>query len=169
MPIYFDTIAPHCPISTDSSLGPRQAHLFNRTIFNRPTIPRVPSNASLSDVVLIANIARSIVTSVTNNQVRNNLYEPKEQGFLGAAQDKHKTKPARWSEQKDKRVKKKFKYYAKDRDGKVDKASWVIMERIMRMVWYDSGWKSRLTWEYGDKGEGELVVSGNKTAAELQA
>jgi hypothetical protein len=42
MPLYFSEVAPTCPISTDSSTGPRERHLFNRPIFTRPTIPRLP-------------------------------------------------------------------------------------------------------------------------------
>jgi hypothetical protein len=167
MPIYFSEQAPTCPISTDSSTGPRQAYLFNRPIFIRPTIPRVPSNASLNDVVQVANIARSIVTSLTNNRVINNVQPPRP-GSLSAAKDKNKNKTARWVEQTNKRVKERYKYFGKDKDGHEDLASYVIMERIARMVWYDRAWKSYLTWEYGDKGEGEKVVSGNKTMRELQ-
>lgn len=156
MPIYFSEQAPTCPLSIDSSTGPRQAYLFNRPIFNRPAIPRVPSNASLNDVILIANIARSIVTSLSNNQVRNNVQPPKA-GSLSAAKDKHKNKKARWTEQRDKRVRRKYKYFGKNEDGSKNTETWIIMERLERMVWYDSGWKSYLTWEYGEKSEGEPV------------
>jgi hypothetical protein len=164
MPIYFSEQAPTCPISTDSSLGPRQAHLFNRQIFTRPAIPQAKD---LQSAILVANIARSIVTSITNNQVRNNVYNPKA-GSVKPPKDKTKNKTARWVEQTDKRVKKRYKYFGKDKDGVEDRASYIIMERIERMVWYDRAWKSYLTWTYGDKGEGELVVSGNKTMRELQ-
>lgn len=157
MPIFFSEQAPTCPLSIDQSTGPQQAYLFNRPVFNRPTIPRVPANASLNDVILIANIARSIVTSLTNNRVINNVQPPKNTGSVSVAKDKEKTKTARWAEQTDKRIKRKYKYYAKDDGGKINKDVYVIMERIERMVWYDKGWKSYLTWEYGDKGEGERV------------
>jgi hypothetical protein len=166
MPIYFSDVAPTCPISTDSSLGPRQAHLFNRQIFTRPAIPRVPQN-DLNTAILVANIARSIMTSITNNQVRNNVFNPRTSG-VSPSKDKNKNKTARWVEQTDKRVKKRYKYFGKDKDGVEDRASYIIMERIERMVWYDRSWKSYLTWTYGDKGEGELVVSGNKTMRELE-
>jgi predicted ribonuclease toxin of YeeF-YezG toxin-antitoxin module len=93
---------------------------------------------------------------LTNNQVRNNVYNPPN-GSLSVAKDKHPIKNARWVEQKDKRVRRKYKYYAENKDGSKDKSIWVITERIERMVWYDRGWKSYMTWEYGDKGEGEPV------------
>src|SRR5262245_27503756 len=169
MPIYFSDVAPTCPISTDSSLGPRQAHLFNRTIMRRPTIPRVPNINDLQSAIMVANIARSIVTSLTNNRIINNIQPPYKVPPPSVAKDKHREKHARWSEQKDKRIKKKYKYYGRSADGgEKDPFTWVIMERIEKMVWYDRVWKSYLTWEYGDKGEGELVVSGTKTAAEMQ-
>jgi hypothetical protein len=157
MPIYFSEQAPTCPISTDQSTGPRQAHLFNRPVFVRPTIPRVPSNANLADVILIANIARSIVTQMSNNQVRNNMQPPRPVRPPSVAKDKHLNKTARWKEQKDKRVKHKYKYFGKDADGNDNREVYITMERLDRMVWYDSAWKAYLTWEYGDKGEGERV------------
>jgi len=145
MPIYFSEVAPTCPISTDSSTGPRQAHLFNRPMFIRPAIPRVPPN-DLQTAILVANIARSIVTQLSNNRVINNIQQMPT-GRVSVAQDKHKTKTARWSEQKDKRVKKKFKFYGKDEDGNVNKETYITVERIMRMVWYDKAWKTHLVWE----------------------
>jgi hypothetical protein len=158
MPLYFSEVAPQCPISTDSSTGPRERHLFNRPTFTRSTIPRLPGNANLNDVVLVANIARSIVSQITNNRVRNNVYNPKNSGRVSVAKDKFKNTKARWTEQKDKRVKKKYKYYGVDQDGNENKDTYVTMERIERMVWYDKGWKSYLIWEYGDKGEGDPIT-----------
>jgi hypothetical protein len=161
MPIYFSDVAPVCPISTDQSTGPRQAHLFNRPVFVRPTIPRVPSNANLNDVIQIANITRNIVQSVSHTTVRNNVFDPNTgKGSLSAAKDKFKNTTARWVEQKDKRIRRRYKYFAKDDSGSEDKDTYITMERIERMVWYDRGWKAFMTWEYGDKGEGEPVGGG---------
>ncbi len=155
MPIYFTDVAPTCPISTDSSTGPRQAHLFNRPVFIRPTIPQPRDfNSALIAANLLRNIIQSAVFAKSINNVVNNTYGKNKPGRVTAAQDKHKNKAARWTEQKDKRVRKKYKYYAKLANGDIDKSSYAIVERIERMVWYDKGWKSYLVWEYGDKGEG---------------
>jgi hypothetical protein len=148
MPVYFSDVPPTCPISHDQPVGPMSPYLFSRPMFIRKAIP--PAR-DLPSAITVANIARSIVTALVNNQVRNNVYNPPNHGSLTAAQDKHLTKKARWVEQKDKRVKRKYKYYGEN------KAIWLITERIERMVWYDHGWKSYMTWEYGDKGEGEPV------------
>lgn len=161
MPIYFSDVAPSCPISTDQSTGPRQAHLFNRPVFVRPTIPRVPASAPLNDVIQIANITRDIVQSVTHTTVRNNVFDPNTgHGSVSVAKDKFKNTTARWVEQKDKRIRRKYKYYEQDDSGNENKETYVTMERIERMVWYDRGWKAYMTWEYGDKGEGDPVGGG---------
>jgi hypothetical protein len=153
MPIYFSEQAPTCPISHDQPVGPMAPYLFGRPTFVRPSIP---SARDLPSAIISANIARSIVSALTNNQVRNNVFNPPK-GSLSVAKDKHPTKNARWVEQTHKRVRRKFKYYGKNDDGSKNKDLWVITERIVRMVWYDRGWKSYMTWEYGDKGEGEPV------------
>jgi hypothetical protein len=169
MPIYFSKVAPTCPLSQDSAIGPRTAHLFNRPIFNRPSIP---PPRDFPSAINAANQLRNIIVSLTQaktiNNAISNVYNPNVTGGVGVVKDKFKRKSARWSEQKDKRVKRKYKYFGQTEDGKEDPLTWVIMERIERMVWYDRGWKSYLTWEYGDKGEGELVVSGTKTMREIQ-
>lgn len=152
MPLYFAEVAPHCPLSTDSSTGPRQAHLFNRIQFNRPTIP--PAH-DLRSALLSVNIARNIVTSITKDTVRNNVKQAKGGGRVSIGKDKYKNKTARWKEQKSMRIKRKYKYYGTDDKGGKDKSTYVVMERIERMVWYDKAWKAYLIWEYGDKGEGE--------------
>jgi hypothetical protein len=155
MPIYFSDVAPTCPISTDQSTGPRQAHLFNRPVFVRPAIPHA---TDLNSAIMVANITRSIVTSVTHNTIRNNVFDPNTgKGMVALVKDKFKNTVSRWVEQTDKRIKRKYKYYAKDDNGEKDKDIYVTMERIERMVWYDRGWKVYMTWEYGNKGEGEPV------------
>ena len=154
MPIYFSEQAPTCPVSYDQPVGPEQAHLFGRPQFVRPTIPRVPAN-DLQSAILVANIARNIVSALTNNRVINNVQPPRPIVPPTVAKDKYKLKKARWVEQKDKRVKRKYKYYARNEQGEKDKNVSVTTERIERMVWYDRGWKAYMTWEYGDKGEGE--------------
>lgn len=155
MPIYFTDVAPTCPISTDSSTGPRTPHLFNRPLFTRPTIP-APRDfpSALNAANLLRNIIQSAVFAKTVNNVRNNTYGKNAKGRVTVAQDKFKNKSARWVEQKDKRVKKKYKYYGTLENGDVDKSTYATVERVERMVWYDRGWKSYLVWEYGNKGEG---------------
>jgi hypothetical protein len=157
MPIYFSEQAPICPLSYDQPVGPEKAHLFGRPQFIRPAIPQA---RDLPSAILVANIARSIVTSLTNNRVINNVQPPYPPKPWTAAQDKYKLKNARWVEQKDKRVRRRYKYYGKNKDGSQDKLIWIITERIERMVWYDRGWKAYMTWEYGEKGEGEPVRGG---------
>jgi 3',5'-cyclic AMP phosphodiesterase CpdA len=158
MPIYFSELPPTCPISRDQPVGPMSPYLFGRPKFIRPAIP--PAR-DLQSAISTANIARSIVTSLTINKVINNVHTPPNNGFLAVTKDKYKTKKARGVEQRDKRVKRQYKYYGKNEDGSQNKDIWVIMERIERMVWYDRAWKSYLTWEYGDKGEGVPVRSGD--------
>jgi hypothetical protein len=169
MPLYFSEVAPTCPISTDSTSGPgkrfeKTRNLFNRVIFNQATIPSV-AHGDLQSAIRVANIARSIVTSVTKSQVRNNVYSPKGGGRVSIGKDKFKNKAARWVEQKDKRVKNRYKYFGTDIYGNENLLTYVTVERIERMVWYDRAWKSYLTWEYGDGG-GEPVGKDGKTARE---
>ena len=165
MPIYFSEVAPTCPISTDGSTGPREAHLFNRKIFNRATIPTA---YDLRSAILVANLARTIVTSTTKDTVRNNVKQAKGGGQVNIQPDKFKNKAARWVEQKDKRVKKKYKYFGKDDDGNENILTWVTVERIERMVWYDKAWKSYLIWE-GERQGGDPVIAGGLTAKEIAA
>ena len=131
MPIYFSEVAPQCPISTDSSTGPQQRHMFNRQTFHRTTIPTA---YDLRSAILTANIARTIVTAITKDTVRNNVKQAKGGGKVSIAPDKFKNKRARWVEQKDKRIKKKYKYFAKDVEGNENKLSFVTMERIERII-----------------------------------
>jgi uncharacterized membrane protein YgcG len=154
MPIYFSEQAPTCPVSYDQPVGPEKSHLFGRPQFVRPAIP--PAR-DLPSAIITANIARSIVTALTNNRVINNVQPPRPIVPPTVAKDKYKLKKARWVEQKDKRVRRRYKYYGENEDGSKDKSIWIITERIVRMVWYDRGWKAYMTWEYGDKGEGEPV------------
>jgi hypothetical protein len=153
MPIYFSTVAPTCPVSTDQSTGPRQAYLFNRPQFVRPTIPRA---VDLSSALASANIARTIIQSLvvnkTINNVRDNIQTPPK-GMTTLAPDKFKNKTARFVEQTDKRKKNNYVYYGETEDGDTDKDVWVVTERIERMVWYDRAWKSYMVWVYGSKGD----------------
>jgi len=156
MPLYFSELPPTCPISLDQIPASKGPYNFGRPTFIRKSIPLIPAH-DLPSALASANIARSIVTSITKNKVINNVYSPKTQGFLGVAKTKYKTTRARWVEQTNKRIKRQYKYYGKNDDGSKNKDISVTMERIERMVWYDRAWKSYLTWEYGDKGEGERV------------
>jgi hypothetical protein len=149
MPLYFGTIAPTCPISQDQPVAGRPYPIRVRTTFPRPT--------DLESAIIAANILRSIVTSITQDRVINNVFNPNVPTGGGVAKNIDKTKKPRWTEQKDKRVFRNYKYYAKTQDGKDDKSMWVVMQRIEQMVWYDSAWKSALKWTYGNKGEGKPV------------
>jgi hypothetical protein len=157
MPIYFGPVAATCPNSRDQPTADQLKKMrLGRPLFARPTIPHAPDN-SLEDAIRVANIARSVVTDLVRAKTINNVYTPKVTPFFGVAKDKFKNTHARWVEQTDKRVRRQYRYYAKNDDGSDDKTTWVIMERIERMVWFDRGWKSYLVWEYGDKGEGEPI------------
>jgi hypothetical protein len=153
MPVYFSNVAPTCPISLDQPAPPNKPYNFGRLQKNVPTVPRP---IDLPSALIVADRLRQILLSIVNNPIRNNVI-PGKQGKDKISPDKYKLKTARWVEQKSKRVKRKYKYYGVDGDGQEDKATWVIMERIERMVWYDKAWKSYLIWEYGDKGEGEAI------------
>jgi hypothetical protein len=164
MPIFFSDHAPTCPLSIDQTAGERSLRvqqMFNRPLFQRPTVPQIPPHAAVNDVVQIVNLTRSIVQSAAHVTVRNNVFDPNigDKGFVAVAADKYKIKKARWVEQTSKRIKRKYKYFEKTESGNENKDTYVTMERIERMVWYDSGWKTYMTWEYGDKGEGEPVGS----------
>lgn len=153
MPVYFSNVAPTCPVSSDQPAGPDTPYNYSRHQFIRPTIPKA---FDFNSAILAANNLRQIMLNLINNPVRNNVI-PGKQGKESVGKDKFKNKTARWVEQKSKRVKRKYKYYGKKDDGTRDNNSWVIMERIERMVWYDRAWKTYLIWEYGDKGEGVPV------------
>jgi hypothetical protein len=173
MPVYFDSVAPTCPISTDSSTGPRQRPLFNHPIFIRPAIPRAfDFNSALNAANITRNIVQSLIYNKTVNNVRDNIgpgHKPPPGGSVSVAKDKFKNKKSRWAEQKDKRVKKTYKYYARDEDGIKNKEVWVKVERIVKMVWYDKAWKSYLTWEYNDPGDADVVSGVGGTSGDGSA
>ena len=150
MPLYFSEIAPVCPISSDSPLGPLQPS----PRMHNTTLPRA---YDLPSAINLANWTRVIVTAIVRDTVRNNVYPAKGGGKVSMGKDKFKNKTARWVEQKDKRVKRKYKYFGTDEKGNEDKENYATMERIERMVWYDRAWKSYMIWEYGDKGEGTPI------------
>jgi hypothetical protein len=157
MPLYFGTVAETCPNSRDQLPADRRWHL-NRTAFS--STKKVSEKDPLEDISTVVNLTRSIVTDITKPRTINNVYNPKFTPVSGVAKDKFKLKTPRWVEQPKKRVRKQYKYFGERSDGSADHDTWVIMERIVRMVWYDSVWKTYLKWEYGDKGEGELVKPG---------
>jgi len=150
VPVYFGDVAPHCPISNDQPVG----GMPTRGIPIRTSIPRAHDLAS---ALAGANILRSIIDQIVRSTVINNVYtrpaapprKPPEDKIIDMTRDN-----ARWVEQKKQRVKRKYKYYGTE-EGE-DK-SWVMTERIERMVWYDRAWKTYLIFNYGDKGEGEPV------------
>jgi hypothetical protein len=158
VPIYFGRVAPNCPISQDSPQG-----LYNRSIRQRTVIPRA---TDLSSAIIAANLARFIVTSTVTDLVRNNVKQQPGGGKSVIQPDKFKNKTSRWSLQKNLTVKKKYKYFGKDAEGNKNLLTYVTMERIERMVWYDKAWKSYLIWDYGDKGEGDEVGSDGLTPEE---
>ena len=150
MPIYFNDIAPFCPVSRDQPVGPMQAPTI------RTTVPRVHD---LPSAIAAVNILRTIVNQIVRNTVINNVYTPSPPKPRTAPPDRlyDKRRYARWVEVKTQRVKRKYKYYGEDAKGNQDKDTWVMTERIERMVWYDKAWKTNLVFTYGDKGEGEPV------------
>jgi hypothetical protein len=147
MPIYFNQVAPYCPIAND------QPSPLDQRVRIRNTRSTVPPAFDLPSAINAANIARSIVTSVTQDKTVNNTSTKTSKDT--PPKDKMKTTRSRWAEVKDQRIRRKYKYYAKKADGTDDKSTWVLMERIERMVWHDRGWNANLVFEYGDKGEGE--------------
>jgi hypothetical protein len=153
VPTYFGDVAPYCPISRDQPAGSGMpgGPIVSRQLPTRTSIPRV---YDLPSALAAMNILRSIVNQVVRNTVINNVYT-RPPTWPRSGQDRVidlTRNNARWVEQKKLRVKRKYKYYG-DESGE-DK-SWVLTERIERMVWYDKAWKTELVFEYGDKGEGE--------------
>jgi hypothetical protein len=144
VPIYFNDVPPFCPVSRDQPVGPGRAPVI------RTVIPRAHDLAS---AIAAVNIASSIINQIVRNTVINNVFSKP------APPDRtvNKLRRSRWKEDTSKRVMRKYKYYGVDEKGQEDKDTWVIMERIERMVWVDSGWKTSMTFMYGDKGEGEPV------------
>jgi hypothetical protein len=150
VPIYFDTVAPHCPVSRDQPTGPMQVP----QIPIRTTIPRA---TDLASAIAAVNILKSIIDQIVRATVINNVYTRPPSAPRSPPQDRtiDRTRDdARWVEQKRQRVKRKYRYYSDGEDGK---ESWVETERIERMVWYDRAWKTYLIFNYGDKGEGEPI------------
>lgn len=148
MAIVFGDVAPTCPISRDQPAGVPSTSI-------RTTIPRA---FDLPSAIAAVNITRSIISQAVFAKVINNVYAPPK-GFPGAVIDKERN--SRWKEVTSQRVKRKYKYYAKDADGKKDDDVWVMTERIERMVWTDSAWKTSLTFVYGDKGDDAEPVGGS--------
>jgi hypothetical protein len=152
MPIYFNDVAPYCPVSRDQPTGPMPP-LPIRTV-----IPRVHD---LPSAIAAVNIMRTIIDQIVRDRVINNVYGSSTVRWPKTPPDRDidKRKDARWVEQKSKRVKRKYKYYVEDSNGVKDRDSWVMTERIERMVWYDRAWKTYLVFNYGDKDdEGEQVA-----------
>jgi hypothetical protein len=137
VPIYFNDVAPFCPVSRDQPTGPSTAPSI------RTTIPRA---FDLASALAAANLARTIINQVINNV--HVVHQPSSRTIDAR-------KKSRWKEQTSSRVTRKYKYYVEDAHGNPDKDSWVMTERIEHMVWVDSVWRTSLTWTYGDKGEGE--------------
>lgn len=150
MPIYFNDVAPFCPVSRDQPTGPMQAPAI------RTAIPRAHN---LQSAIAAANMLRSIIDQIVRDKTINNFYGGAASRPRKTPEDKviDRRRYTRWVEQKDKRIKRRYKYYGKDENGNEDRNTWVMTERIERMVWYDRGWKSYLEFKYGDKGEGEPV------------
>ena len=139
MPFIF-TQAPVCPISRDQPL-PAMSGRRIRTL--------LPHVFDLKSALIVSNYAKDIVSQLTVNNTRV------QSSSSGPPNKRTKT---RWKELTEKRVKRRYKYYAKNDDGTKDKSVWVETERIERMVWHDRGWGATLVFEYGDKGdEGEPV------------
>jgi hypothetical protein len=145
MPTYFGPIAPYCPISRDSPLGPETWAPSIRTV--------IPRAYDLASALLAVNIARSIVTQLVIDKVINNVHTPPPPKTV------KKTRTSRWKQGTP--VKRKYKYYLKDENGEKDKDSWVMTERIENLTWTDRAWQTSLNFTYGDKGdEGEPVGGG---------
>lgn len=152
MAIYFGDVAPYCPTARDQPLGPMSPLPI------RSVIPRAHN---LPSAIAAVNIARSIIDQVVRSQTINNVF-----GSSRAVYDKHtpgrdidKRRDARWVENKKLRVKRRYKYYVENSDGTKDKDSWVMTERLERVVWYDRAWKTYLVFRYGDKeDDGEPVA-----------
>ena len=138
MPIYFDQVAPYCPISRDSP----PSDTF------RPRIrTSIPKPTDLPSAINTANIVRSIVTELVVNRTRTNV-------FRSETKSSPKPKKSRWREDKGKRVLRKYKYYVTDEyTNEINIDAWVQTERVERMVWVDTAYNVRLTWLYGE-GEG---------------
>jgi hypothetical protein len=165
MPIYFGPIAPYCPVSRDSPLSPESP--WAPSI--RTAIPRLTDDRDLAAAIRVTNIARSIITQIVRATTVNNVHTPppwppRRPPAPGKDKTINKLKHSRWTEDKAQRIKRKYKYFAKNRKGEKDEDNWVMTERIEKMVWNDKGWKTSLIWLYGEKGEGELQDGGGNAS-----
>lgn len=153
MPTYFGEIAPHCPISKDQPTGLMKAPLI------RTNIPRV---VDLASAIAAANMLKSLIDSLVLDRVINNVYTPPTPAPRVQPGDQviNKQRKSSWSENTTARVKRKYKYYLKEKDGTEDRDVWVMTERMEQMVWVDRGWKTGMVFTYGEKGEGEPVNTG---------
>ena len=158
MPIYFNDVAPFCPVSRDQPVGPMTAPVIRTTI---------PHAHDLPSAIAAVNIARTIITQLAFNYVINNVFTPPptKQPTPQPPKEINKERTARWTEVTSARVKRAYKYYGKDENGKDDKSIWIMTERIEHMVWRDAGWKTSLEFIYGNKGEGEPVGGGGAAAS----
>jgi hypothetical protein len=143
MPIYFGPVAPYCPVSRDQPPG-----LTSPLPIRQTTIPPA---FDLASAIKAVNIARNIVLQLAFNYVINNVHTPSTPSTSNQLRRSH------WVENTSARVKRRYKYYGTNADGSKDPDTWVMTERIERMKWSDSAWKTSLTFSYGDKGEGEPV------------
>ena len=151
MAIQFGPLAPHCPVNRDQDPG--VSHRPPPRIFH----PMVPRAHDLPSALAAINIAKTIITNLVFDKVINNVHTPPMPAPRVAPPAKiiNKEKKSSWSLQSSMTVKRKYKYYAVDKNGNKDKDTWIQTERIERMVWYDKSWKTSLAFVYGEKGEGE--------------
>lgn len=140
MPVYFSDLAPYCPVSRDQPVGPGRAPNIRSSI---------PGAFDFESALAAANAARLILQQLVTDRIKNNVFTPK---TLNPRTIDVRQR-SRWIEQTDMRITNKYKYYGFDKD------TWIITERIEQMVWYDTGWKTYLVWNYGEKGEGKLLSS----------
>src|SRR4051794_404553 len=112
MPIYFNDVAPFCPISRDQPVGLERAPTI------RTTIPRAHDLAS---AIAAVNIARSIITSIVFSKTINNIHTPPPPRPPKDPQDKviDKRRHSRWTQSKP--VKRKYKYFGTLDSGEKDK------------------------------------------------
>jgi hypothetical protein len=156
MPTYFGPVAPYCPISRDSPLGPEQPPAFAiQTV--------IPRAHDLASALLAVNIARTIITQLVFDKVINNVHTPPPPKFS------NKQKTSRWKQGTPN--KRKYKYYFEDPDtNEVDKDVWVMTERIESLTWTDKAWQTSMNFTYGDKSDNGEPVGGavQLTEADLQ-
>jgi hypothetical protein len=147
MPIYFGPQAPTCPTSKDQILPGMPG----------VDLPWLGPVSDLQSALIAVNRLSQYINQLYSWPVINNVFNYKTPNAVGAVNPQYKLTYSRWAEDRTKRVRRRYKYYAKDQAGNIDMETFVITERIEQMAWYDRGWKSWLIWRYGDKGEGEPV------------